>query len=64
MRADKADEDDARIIMDFYNESVVVALDVKNDAVNGKDVGRRIGIFDGRGREPCGFACLVKPGAE
>ncbi len=37
--ADEADEDDACVVMDFYNESVVVALDVKDDAVVGDNVG-------------------------
>jgi hypothetical protein len=46
MGSDKADENDASVVVDFNDESVGVAFDVKNDPVAGKDVRTGVVFFD------------------
>ena len=61
MRADEANKNDACIVMDFDDESVVVALDIKNDAVAWKNVGGWVGLFDCRWSGPTRITCFMKP---
>lgn len=46
MGSDKADENDAPVVMNFNDESVAIAFDVKNDPVSGKDARARVEFFD------------------
>jgi hypothetical protein len=46
MGSDKADENDATVVVDFNDESVGVAFDVKNNPVSGKDVRAGVVFFD------------------
>ena len=46
MRADKPDEDDAGVVMDFHNETVVVAFNVEDDAIVGENISGGILDFD------------------
>lgn len=53
MGADETDEDDAGVVLDFHDESVVIAFDVKNDAIVRKDVRGWIGLLDACVRPDC-----------
>ena len=64
MGADKANEEDTRIVVDFDDEPGVVALNVKDDAIIGQDVSGRIGSLDGGGRGPRGLVGFVIPGSD
>lgn len=46
MGADKADKDDACVVVNFDDEAVVVPFDIKNDSVAWENVGRWIVGFD------------------
>ena len=64
MRADKPDEDDAGVVMDFHNETVVVAFNVEDDAIVGENISGGILDFDLVEIFPVSDVRLMKPGAQ
>jgi len=60
MGADKADEANAGVVMDFYDEAVGVAIDVEDHPVAGQRVGGRIAVFDVRWPGPLGRRRFIK----
>lgn len=64
MRTNKADIDDAISVVERHNQAVVIALDIKDDAIVSEKTGGTIGEFDVGRRFPCGAFCLVIPGTQ
>ena len=46
MRADFLDEKNSMVIADEHDQPVIVSADVKNHAVAGKEIRRRVAVFD------------------
>ncbi len=61
MGADEANENETGVVVDFDDEPVVVALDVKDEAVARKDVGGGIGLLDRGGSSPGRHTGFMKP---
>ena len=61
MRADKADEDDARIVVDFNDEPKIVAPNIEDNSVTRPNISRGEGVLDVLKFLPLGCLCLVKP---
>ena len=61
MRADKADEHHPSVIVNYDNQSKIVALDVEDNPVVGQKTCVTVRGFDLRGACPVGPACLRVP---
>lgn len=64
MGADKADKDDACVVVNFDDEAVVVPFDIKNDSVAWENVGRWIVRFDRLWIFPVSVRRLVVPSSQ
>lgn len=61
VRSDKTNKEDSCVVVDFYNESVVIALDVEDDAIAWKDISRWIGLLDCFLGGPLCFRSFMEP---